>query len=52
MPFWSAESTDALFKDINANFNSSENRQLIEIPHLINAPEFAAEAAAQLRSIT
>jgi len=52
MPFWNPEATDALFTTIEANFKSSDNRQLIKIPHHINAPEFAADAAAQLRSIT
>ena len=50
-PFWNPDARNALFTSIEMAFEASDNRQLIRLPHHINAPEFAASAAKLLREI-
>ena len=52
MPFQDTDARNALFDAIRSGFRESENRKLIETPHHINDPEFAALAANSLREIS
>ena len=51
LPFWDPDARAALFTAIENGFKSSENRQLIRLPHHINDPEFAATVADHMREI-
>ena len=52
MPSQDTDARNALFDAIRSGFRESENRKLIEAPHHINDPEFAALAANSLREIS
>lgn len=50
-PFWNPEADAALFQALEDTIQQTQDRRLIKIDHHINDAEFAAEAAAQFRSI-
>jgi len=51
MPFYDPEADKALFDTIRSDFNETENRQLIEIDHHINDPEFSNVVVKSLNEI-
>ncbi len=51
MPFFDAEADEALFATIRAQFVATARRRLIEAPHAINDPAFAAMLVAAFREI-
>jgi len=51
MPFHDPAVNSALFDAIRSGWKRATNRKLIEVAANINDPKFAAQAAAQLRSI-
>ncbi|MFN3643463.1 MAG: ABC transporter permease [Gemmobacter sp.] len=50
-PFWLPEARAALFAALEATLRQTAARQVIRIPHHINAPEFAAAAVAAFRAL-
>jgi len=52
MPFDDDAARDSLFQAISNTFVASDNRQLIEVPHHINAEPFCDAAVAALHDIT
>ena len=52
MPFWNPDARNALYTALESEFKSSDNRQMIRVPHHINDPEFAQAAVDALASIT
>ena len=52
MPFDNEAARDSLFQAIRDTFVTSDNRQLIEVPHHINSEPFCDAAVAALRDIT
>ncbi|MFN6976913.1 MAG: ABC transporter permease [Gemmobacter sp.] len=50
-PFWSPEARAGLFAALEATVRQTAARQVIRIPHHINAPEFAAAAVAAFRAL-
>ena len=50
-PFHDAAADAALFEAIRATFQPGPRRKLVELPHHINSPEFAAALVANFREI-
>jgi uncharacterized protein (UPF0261 family) len=50
-PFHDPTADAALFDAIRANFREGPERRLVELPHHINSPEFAAALVANFREI-
>jgi len=48
-PFWDPEADEALFAALRATLRTTGQRRLIELPHHINDPAFAAALVAQFR---
>jgi uncharacterized protein (UPF0261 family) len=51
MPFHDPAASGALFAEIRATLVQTPDRQLIEVPHAINDPEFAAAVVQHYREI-
>lgn len=51
LPFHDPRADAALFAALERTVQQTGRRRLIRLPHNINAPEFAAEAAAQFRAL-
>lgn len=52
MPFWDPEADEALFAVLEAEVEQNEHRQVIRLPHHVNAPEFADALVDALCEIT
>jgi uncharacterized protein (UPF0261 family)/ABC-type branched-subunit amino acid transport system ATPase component len=50
-PFHDPAATKALFSALEGTLRQTANRQLIRLPHHINAPEFAAAVVAAFRAL-
>ena len=49
-PFWDPQADGALFRALEDTVRQNSSRQLIRIPHHINAPEFVAEIVKTFRT--
>jgi uncharacterized protein (UPF0261 family) len=51
-PFHAPSANAALFQALESTVHQTGQRQLIRVPHHINAPEFAQQVAETFRSLT
>jgi uncharacterized protein (UPF0261 family) len=52
MPFADPEADTAVFDTLRARFRADDGHRLVESPHHVNDPEFAATLVAALEEIT